>query len=140
MDLLARREHGVAELQRKLVDKGLDRELVEQAVTQLAADGLVSDARFTESFIASRRQRGQGPVKVRYELRARQVPDSVIDACLDERDPDWRDALKRVIEKKYRGRLSGTPATRSKQVKFLVSRGFTPDLIRQVQRGEDPYD
>jgi hypothetical protein len=53
MDFLARREHGQAELIKKLAEKGFDRQVAEQAVNKLAAEGLQSDRRFAESFVQS---------------------------------------------------------------------------------------
>jgi regulatory protein len=46
MDLLARREHSVLELTRKLQARGFEPQLVDAALQQLVADGLLSDARF----------------------------------------------------------------------------------------------
>ena len=132
MDLLARREHGITELSRKLIAKDFDPELVEQAVVGLARDNLVSDERFCEAMINSRLNRGNGPVKVRYELRSKGVPGSTIDKVMDELMPDWHQSLIDLIKKKYAGRLSGAPAERIKQVRFLSSRGFPQDMIYSV--------
>ena len=134
MDLLARREHGVIELSRKLVTKGFDAALVEEAVEALHNDRLVSDQRFCESMINSRFNRGNGPVKVRYELRNKGVAEHVVDNVMDELHPDWQRSLVKLIKKKYAGQLSGTPAERVKQVKFLASRGFPHDMIYSVIR------
>ena len=41
MDLLARREHGINELSRKLVVKQFDPQLVEEAIEGLVRDNLV---------------------------------------------------------------------------------------------------
>ena len=58
MDLLARREHGISELSRKLVVKQFDPQLVDEAIEGLVRDNLVSDERFCESMINSRLNRG----------------------------------------------------------------------------------
>ena len=134
MDLLARREHGVTELSRKLVNKGFDPEQVEQVVQDLLNDRLVSDHRFCESMIHSRFNRGHGPIKVRYELRSKGIEDQIIDDVLNELAPDWQQALVNLIKKKYAGSLSGTPAERAKKVRFLSSRGFSQDMIFIVMR------
>ena len=132
MDLLARREHGINELSRKLIAKKLDPELVEEAIDGLVRDNLVSDERFCECMINSRVNRGNGPIKVRYELRNKGVPDHIVDRVMDELLPDWQQSLVKLIKKKYAGQLSGTPAERVKQVKFLASRGFPHDMIYSV--------
>jgi regulatory protein len=137
MDLLARREHGVIELSRKLKTKGFDPELVEEVIESLVSDNLVSDRRFCESMVHSRFNRGHGPVKVRYELRSKGVADEVIEGVMDELAPDWQQVLVNLIKKKYAGSLSGTPAERAKKVRFLSSRGFPQDMIFFVMRDVD---
>lgn len=132
MDLLARREHGITELSRKLIAKNFDPVLVEEAVAGLARDNLVSDERYCEAMINSRLNRGNGPVKVRYELRSKGVSDNTIDKVMDELLPDWHQSLTDLIKKKYAGELSGAPAERIKQVRFLTSRGFPHDMIYSV--------
>ena len=81
MDYLARREHSEQELIRKLNSRGFDEELVEIAVAELMADGLLSDARFAEAFVNSRFQRGSGPQKIRAELRERGIAPSLSVSC-----------------------------------------------------------
>jgi len=137
MDLLARREHGVKELSRKLINKGFDPELVEEVIESLVSDNLVSDRRFCESMVHSRFNRGHGPVKVRYELRSKGVADQIIESVMDELAPDWQQVLVKLIKKKYAGSLSGTPAERAKKVRFLSSRGFPQDMIFFVMRDTD---
>ena len=137
MDLLARREHGVKELSRKLINKGFDPDLVEEVIESLVSDNLVSDRRFCESMVHSRFNRGHGPVKVRYELRSKGVADQIIESVMDELAPDWQQVLVDLIKKKYAGSLSGTPAERAKKVRFLSSRGFPQDMIFFVMRDTD---
>lgn len=132
MDLLARREHGVNELSRKLIVKKFDPQLVEQAIDGLVRDNLVSDERFCECMINSRLNRGNGPIKVRHELRSKGVPEHIVERVMDEVLPDWQRSLADLIEKKYAGQLSGTPAERVKQVRFLSSRGFPHEMIYSV--------
>jgi len=132
MDLLARREHGVNELSRKLIVKKFDPQLVEQAIDGLVRDNLVSDERFCECMISSRLNRGHGPIKVRHELRNKGVPEHIVERVMDELLPDWQRSLAALIEKKYAGQLSGTPAERVKQVRFLSSRGFPHEMIYSV--------
>ncbi|MEN8710680.1 MAG: regulatory protein RecX [Arenicellales bacterium] len=129
---MARREHGISELSRKLVVKQFDPLLVDEAIQGLVRDNLVSDERFCESMINSRLNRGHGPIKVRYELRNKGVPEHVVEKTMEELSPDWHQSLAGLIEKKYAGQLSRTPAERVKQVRFLSSRGFPHEMIYSV--------
>jgi regulatory protein len=53
MDLLARREHSVKELLKKLSDRFEEPELIIKVVDQLAQDNLVSNSRFAEMYVRS---------------------------------------------------------------------------------------
>ena len=132
MDLLARREHGITELSRKLIVKKFDPQLVEEAIDGLVRENLLSDERFCESMINSRLNRGHGPIKVCFELRNKGVPDHIVESVMKQLLPDWQQSLVDLIKKKYAGQLSGTPAERVKQVRFLSSRGFPHEMIYSV--------
>jgi regulatory protein len=130
MDFLARREHGQAELIKKLAEKGFDRQVAEQAVNKLAAEGLQSDRRFAESFVQSRVNRGKGPIRIRLDLSQRGISDADIDVALDASETNWT-ALAREIRIKKFGRAK--PAdfkNKAKQMRFLQYRGFEPDQIQ----------
>jgi SOS response regulatory protein OraA/RecX len=66
---LARRDHASEDLRRKLLDKGYDPTVVADLIERLCSEKLVDDRRFLESFISYRAARGQGPHRVRAELR-----------------------------------------------------------------------
>lgn len=129
MDLLARREHSLAELRLKLADREFPPEDIEAALTALAREGLVSDERFLEAFIAARIRKGQGPIRIRAELRQRGIDAATIDAALDAAH-DWC-ALARAVRA---GRFGGTSPVdvreRARQSRFLEYRGFTSGQIR----------
>jgi regulatory protein len=137
MDMLARREHSERELSRKLASRGYDQAVIEDTIEGLVADGLLSNARFVESFVHSRFQRGQGPVKIRAELRERGIDDSAIDHWLEFYDDQWRELAGQVREKKFGNSLPGDFRERSRQMRFLQQRGFDAELIRSVLRDDD---
>ena len=78
MNLLARREHSTRELRDKLLVRGFEEDEITPALQLLSQEGLLSDERFTESFIHWRIGRGSGPLKIRAELRQRGVADEII--------------------------------------------------------------
>ena len=79
---------------------------MQATVNALVAEGLLSNARYAESFIHSRFQRGQGPQKIRAELRERGVDDALIEAGLELYAPHWQQLIEQVRHEKVR---SGTP-------------------------------
>ena len=61
MDLLARREYSTVELQRKLLVKFSAYEIIDQELTRLTCQGLLSDERFAEAYSRYRSGAGFGP-------------------------------------------------------------------------------
>jgi regulatory protein len=81
--LLGRRDHSVAELARKLAQRGYPPAEVSEAVTRLTAIGYLDDQRFAATFAAAavRSGRGYGP-RLKLELARRGVPAEIVTATL----------------------------------------------------------
>lgn len=131
MNYLARREHSQNELRQKLAKRFAASELLEAVLQQLKGEGLQSDQRFTQSFVAARMRKGQGPVRIANELRQKGVAPDLVEAALDLDEQEWNDLASSVLDKKYR-RPFNSIAEKAKQGRFLQYRGFTGDQIRQA--------
>jgi regulatory protein len=137
---LARREYGRAELVDKLVQRGCEEEVATRIVAALAAEGLVSDERFVEALLHVRRVRGYGPLYIRRELEEKGIDRSTIERWLDVGSRDWVEDVKRVNKKKFGGKQPANLAERAKRTRFLQSRGFTHEQIRQALGNNDVGD
>jgi regulatory protein len=116
----------------KLQERGCDETIATRVVAALDAEGLVSDERFIETLLHARRTRGYGPLYIRRELEEKGIDRSVIERWLDPRSRDWLDDLRRVKKKKFGGRQPASLAERARQTRFLQSRGFTHEQIREI--------
>ena len=134
--LLAMREHSRAELQRKLVQKGFGAAAIAQALEDLIAQNLLSDARFTDAFVLNRRERGSGPVKIQAELQQRGIDSQLISRYLDFQDPAWQELAELVRQKKYGRTRPDEYALKMQQARFLANRGFSHEQIRRVLDAE----
>jgi len=132
MDLLMRREQAVGELQQKLNAKDYDADIVAEVVEQLALEGLVSDARFTEAFVRYRANNGRGPQRIQSELRERGVDEKIQAAYLDMRDSRWFARAEQVRCKRFGDAPPEDFKERARQARFLQYRGFTSEQIREV--------
>jgi regulatory protein len=130
MNWLARREYSRAELSAKLITRDHSPEDVEVAVAGLVADGLVSDERFAESFVAVRVRKGQGPVRIRMGLKQRGVDPDTIRLYLDDAGLDWHTLVREVRSRKYGEVQPRELKEKARQMRFLEYRGFTGDQIR----------
>jgi regulatory protein len=130
--LLAAREHTRAELQRKLADRGHARDVITIVLDNLAARGLQSDDRYTEQYVAMRTRKGYGPLRIRAELAERGIPESLVEAWLDPRDPDWRERLREVARARFGDHPPEDRKEMARRVRFLEYRGFAQDHIRRL--------
>jgi regulatory protein len=130
MDLLARREHSRYELERKLGARGFEPTIVAGVLDALAAEHLLEEQRFVESFIRSRIRKGQGPARIRAELVQRGIDDAEVAAGLAEADCDWVAIAAEARRKRFGAAPPASFAARAKQANFLQYRGFEGQQIR----------
>ena len=134
--LLARREHSIEELRRKLLSKGYPPDTIEPVVQKLAGKRLVSDERFTSSFVHHHAKRGQGPLRIRAALRQQGIADSQVDEALQSADVDWVQLAREVRRRKFGAVSPRSLGERAKQARFLQYRGFDAEQLRAAFRDE----
>ena len=136
MNYLARREHSRLELEQKLLRRDFGQTEIAEALEQLIEEGLLSDARFAESFVHARRQRGSGPLKIQAELKMRGVSETTISQYLDPQESLWYELACRVRSKRFGEALPGDYEQRMRQSRFLQQRGFSHEQINAAFRKE----
>lgn len=140
LELLTRREHSRQELVRKLVQRGIDEESAETAVDDMAERGWQDDERFAQSLARSRASSGQGPLRIRAELRMHGIDDAAIEAALEACETDWTQRAVDLLRRRH----PGPPRDRNDKAKrgnFLQRRGFDLDAIHAALRAsEDDVD
>ena len=129
MDLLARREHGRADLRRKLTGREFEADAVDPVLDGLEADGLLSDYRYAESYARVAIERGQGPLKITRNLEGKGVARHIIDEAFEELAPDWIAVAASVRARRFGSPVPRGFAERVKQSRFMKSRGFTDGQI-----------
>ena len=132
MNLLARREHARAELERKLDNRGFDSRLVQVVLDELACEGLQSDTRFAESLVASAARRGTGPAHARMKLRQCGVDADLAQQAMDDCDADWVELAAAVRARKFGDAPPDDYRERAKQARFLQQRGFDSEIIFRI--------
>lgn len=147
LQLLARREHSVYELQSKLLSKSLSftasvelgeserRSAVERVCQKLVSDGYLSDLRFAQAYARARSNSGFGALRISRELQIKGVDSglaaTVIEQLSDRQSP--MDAMYRVWQKKFRNPPQD-PKEKSRQIRFLMYRGFSHEAIGEFFR------
>ena len=128
--LLARREYSTEEMRRRLVQAGHPPAAVDAVIERLAAKHSLSDARFAGSLVRQRRGRGQGPKRIRAELKRQGITEELIQAEFANVECDWARLAIQLRVRKFGSEPPVSSAERAKQARFLQYRGFTADQIR----------
>jgi regulatory protein len=140
--LLSRRDYPRRALKHRLADSGFDEAAAENAVAGLEDERLVNDARYVESAVASRATRGQGPIRIAFELRRQGVAAELIAAAVDARSPDWVERAGQLRRRRFGAAPPADRQERARQVRFLLQRGFSGEHVRRALdvRDDDALD
>lgn len=131
LDALARRDYSCEDLRLKLIEKGYDASVVLPLLDALRGEKLLDDRRYLENFVAYHAARGQGPLRIRVDLRRHGLQGPLVEEYLDAY-PDWITLLKKARLKKFGAKPAGNYADRQRQARFLGYRGFTSAQIRMA--------
>jgi regulatory protein len=130
LGLLAGRDFSRNELCDRLLRKGHDAANVQVVVAALMQEGHLREDHYVEQFITQHAGRGQGPQRIRMELRERGVDPEAIEAGLGLAETDWFQAAREARRRKFGVSLPRDYRERAKQARFLQYRGFSSDQIR----------
>jgi regulatory protein len=137
---LMRRAHSVHEMKQKLARRTDNELLLRVVMARLKENGQLDDERYAQQFARNRTQsRKQGKFRIQRELRARGVPDRLINSALEESaaQTDQAAMVRQRIERKlksYRGRKSAENVddkTIASIYGSLLRAGFPSDVIRK---------
>ena len=135
LGFLARREHTRAELRRKLAPHAESPGDLDALLDDLVQRKLPSEERYAEAR-AHVLARKFGAARIERDLRARGVPEEQAANAAGEARATEFERAKEVWLRKF-----GAPATdlkeRARQARFLLSRGFSTDVINRILRHED---
>ena len=134
MNLLSMREHSAKELQTKLAKKFEQTDWIISAVEKLKSEGLQSDQRFTEAFVAMRLRQGKGALVIRMELKEKGISSSLIDEYLTSpaEQTDWNLLAWKTYQKKFGDTPIADLKDKARRIRFLTARGFSATNIQSV--------
>lgn len=158
--ILVRREYSRLELRRRLLEHAASEEELDALLDTLEQKKQLSDQRYAESR-ARVLGRKYSSARIGHELRRQGVGDAdMVQAMQDARAADLQRA-RTIWQRKFGSRPSfglndddsndasndassdgtnNTAAERARQIRFLQSRGFSFDIIRQVIAGSADFD
>ncbi|MGY8904693.1 MAG: recombination regulator RecX [Burkholderiales bacterium] len=127
---LARREHSRAELERKLARFEETPGQLAGVLGELEAKGFISAQRVADS-VVHRRASQLGGQRLRQELQAKGLPPDLVAQTLGTLQQSEPERASALWQRKF-GRVASTPVEQARQLRFLLTRGFSVDLVRRL--------
>ncbi len=125
-----------SEVKEKLYSLGLYKQQAEECLSQLIEENYLNEERFAQQFAGGKfRMKQWGRVKIKYELKQKQVSEYCIKKGLKEIDED--DYLK-VLQKLALEKWTAVKTEKNvfaklrKTQDYLMQKGYEHELIRQV--------
>jgi regulatory protein len=130
--LLSGREHSRAELERKLQRFEEEPGTLASALDELQAKDFISEQRVIAS-VLNRRAAKLGTTRIKQELHGKGLDDEAVTEALASLKTTEHERALAVWQKKFGAPPADAPDA-ARQMRFLASRGFGADTIRQVVR------
>ena len=130
--LLARREYARRELEQRLVGRGGESSEVGAVLDALAADGLLSDARYARAVVAQKAG-SHSRRSITEALKAKGVAREDVAAAVAETELDDEAAMRALWQRRF-GCPPADERTKARQVRFLQARGFALSAILKLLR------
>jgi regulatory protein len=140
--LLARRDHGVAELKRKLVDKGFPEKDSDEAIERLLRLGLLDDMHFAGKLADAYVRNGRGVgSKLFSDLRRKGISPDIARHAIEEassKTPEL-ETLTLILSKRFAAFAPSSASQKEKQRVFgyLQRRGFSLSSIISYFRNQE---
>ena len=131
---LSRREHSRQELRKKLLPYAESDIELDELMTKLEAQSWLSDERFAESLVRRKSER-YGSLKIVEELKQQGIEgDSLIEIKERLKVSDAMRAWE-LWQRKFDSAITKDPKEKSKQMRYLVSKGFPLSVVTKIVDG-----
>jgi regulatory protein len=134
-DLLARREHSRSELKTKLYSRKFSNASIEYALNECERLGFINDLNFTLRYVAELQFKGYGIFRLREKLYRKGISKDIIETILAKLDQgEEQERAQALMEKKLHQlrRETDEQKKRQKLYRYLISRGFSSDMVREL--------
>lgn len=131
---LSRREHSRQELRKKLLPYAESEIELDELMVKLEAQSWLSDERFAESLVRRKSER-YGSLKIVDELKQQGIEgDSLLEIKERLKISDATRAWE-LWQRKFDSMVTKDPKEKSKQMCYLVSKGFPLSVVTRIVDG-----
>ena len=124
-----------AEVKTKLYELGVSKSYHDEIISTLIEEDYLNEERFANAFVRGKfRMKQWGRVKIKYELKQKQVSEYCIKKALKEiNEEDYIKTVNELAEEKYASLKSEQYLVRKKKtMDYLFQKGFEPALINEA--------
>ncbi|MBK6937392.1 MAG: RecX family transcriptional regulator [Chitinophagaceae bacterium] len=124
-----------SEVREKLYSLGVWKSTHDEIIATLIEENYLNEERFALAFAGGKwRMKQWGRIKIKYELKQKQLSDYCIKKALKQIDEDeYRQVLKTLATDKYAALKNEQYLVRKKKtMEYLINRGFEMDLARNA--------
>ncbi len=129
-------ERSHSEVKEKLYSFGLYKQQVEECLSQLIEENYLNEERFAQQFAGGKfRMKKWGRVKIKYELKQKQVSEYCIKKGLKEiNEDDYLTTLQKLTTEKWASvqEEKNFFAKLRKTQDYLIQKGYEHELVKQV--------
>ncbi|MET0391516.1 MAG: regulatory protein RecX [Chitinophagaceae bacterium] len=126
-----------AEVRDKLYELGVWKKEHDAIIASLIEDNYLNEERFAIAYAGGKfRMKGWGRVKIRYELKQKQVSEYSIKKAMKQIDEaDYLKTLNKLAAERYASLKGGQHLVRKKKtIDYLLQKGYEPDLVGAAVR------
>ena len=123
------------EVYQKLFEFRLNEEEKGELIVELIQENYLNEERFTRLYIRSKfYQKNWGKYKIKYELKRKQIPEKLINSCMNEIEhQDYIATLRSLLNKKYDSLKDRLHLTKiNKTITYLQTKGYEFEEISNV--------
>jgi regulatory protein len=126
----AYRERCPKEVRLKLAELGAEKNIANEIFLALETDKFFDETRFALAYAGGKfRNNNWGKVRIKMELRMREISPDIIQQALEAIDPEeYQLLLLKLLQRKYL-QYTGDEKAREKTAASLIRSGFEPDLV-----------
>ena len=130
---LSRRDYSRQELRKKLLSYAESELQLDELLDELQKNQWLSDERYAESLVRRRTERF-GSKKILEEMRQNGLSDDVLNQYRDDLKASDPRLASELWQRKFET-ISQDPKEKARQIRFLVSRGFSSELASKIVSG-----
>lgn len=131
---LTYRQRSEAELIAYLDRKGIEKNAVNNVLSELKRYGYIDDFKYAHDYIKFQQHKGHGVRRIRYDLQQKNIDGSIIDEKINEsfNPEDELERAKRLIANRKLKPDEANEKWLIRQAAYLQRRGFENNIIYKV--------